>query len=84
MTGPSQRQPNAKELSIRGFEITNGGDLDRLNEVFAEDFVMEWPQSHERVVGGANARAIIENYPEGLRRPGARWASPLATRSSSR
>ena len=29
------------------------------------DFVEEWPQSGERIVGHENYRAIHENYPEG-------------------
>jgi ketosteroid isomerase-like protein len=36
---------------------------DEWDEIFTEDYVQEWPQSGERIVGRDNARAIVENYP---------------------
>ena len=56
---------SAKELVIRESEFVNGGQFDRLGEVLAEDVVIEWPQSSERVRGIANFRAILENAPGG-------------------
>jgi ketosteroid isomerase-like protein len=41
----------------------NARDLARLDRVFTEDVVMEWPQSGERIVGGANRRAIYSRFP---------------------
>jgi ketosteroid isomerase-like protein len=35
-----------------------------LYDLAADDFVQEWPQSGERIRGRANAKAIIDNYPE--------------------
>lgn len=34
-----------------------------MDELFHEDAVMEWPQSGERIVGGANRRAIYSKFP---------------------
>lgn len=63
--------PSAKELSLRAFEITNRGDISQMAEIVnADEFVMEWPQSHELVRGPENATAVIENYPGGLQDEG--------------
>jgi hypothetical protein len=53
---------NARLLS--GFvAILDAEDLGRLNEFLAEDVVMDWPQSGERVRGIDNFRAILSGYP---------------------
>jgi hypothetical protein len=44
----------------------NTEDYDGLGEVMAEDAVMEWPQSGERVRGLENIRTILSTYPGGL------------------
>jgi ketosteroid isomerase-like protein len=38
-------------------------DFDVMDEVFADDAVVEYPQSRERMRGRANIRAAEENYP---------------------
>jgi ketosteroid isomerase-like protein len=38
-------------------------DFDVMDEVFAEDAVVEYPQSGERMRGRANIRAVEQNYP---------------------
>jgi ketosteroid isomerase-like protein len=38
-------------------------DFDVMDEVFADDAVVEYPQSRERIRGRANIRAVEENYP---------------------
>jgi ketosteroid isomerase-like protein len=38
-------------------------DFDVMDEVFADDAVVEYPQSGERFRGRANIRAAEENYP---------------------
>jgi hypothetical protein len=38
-------------------------DFDVMEEVFAEDAVVEYPQSGERIRGSANIRAVEESYP---------------------
>lgn len=45
------------------FSILSAGNVDALDEVLHDDYVQTMPQSGERVVGLANYRAIIENYP---------------------
>jgi ketosteroid isomerase-like protein len=39
-------------------------DFAVMDEVFAEDAVLDYPQSGERIRGRANIRAVEENYPE--------------------
>jgi ketosteroid isomerase-like protein len=39
-------------------------DFTVMDEVFADDAVVEYPQSGERMRGRANIRAVEENYPE--------------------
>jgi ketosteroid isomerase-like protein len=41
----------------------NAGDRDALDDVFTDDVVMEWPQSGERIVGGANRHEIYSRFP---------------------
>jgi hypothetical protein len=41
-------------------------DWETMAAIQHADFVCDWPQSHERVRGHDNYRAIIENYPGGL------------------
>jgi len=41
----------------------NAGDLEKLDKVFTEDVVMEWPQSRERIVGGKNRREVYSRFP---------------------
>jgi ketosteroid isomerase-like protein len=38
-------------------------DFEVMDEVFAEDAVVEYPQSGERMRGRANIRAVEEHYP---------------------
>ena len=40
----------------------NAGDRDALDKVFAEDIVMEYPQSRERIVGGENRREVYRRF----------------------
>lgn len=44
------------------------GDWDTAADQMHDDYVQEWPQSGERIVGGENATAINENYPGGVPR----------------
>jgi ketosteroid isomerase-like protein len=59
--GGSQSRATFERLQ----RIITTGDLDSLPEVLHPDFVQEMPQSHERVVGIANFRKILENLPGG-------------------
>jgi ketosteroid isomerase-like protein len=52
------------------------GDWDAAADLLHEDFVQEWPQSGERIVGRDNAIAINQNFPGGL--PTMRFRRTLA------
>ena len=58
----TQRRSN-RDIALRLLEIVNLREFDKLNEVFHEDAVTEWPQSGERVIGLDDARHIFESYP---------------------
>ena len=42
------------------------GEWDAAGSYLHDDFVQEWPQSGERIVGRDNAIAINQNFPGGL------------------
>ena len=42
------------------------GDWDAARRYWHDDFVMEWPQSGERIVGAEDAMAVNRNFPGGL------------------
>jgi ketosteroid isomerase-like protein len=42
------------------------GDIDAVHAIYAEDVVVVYPQSGERIVGRANLRALRESYPAKL------------------
>jgi ketosteroid isomerase-like protein len=41
----------------------NGRDLRIMDEVFADQAVMDWPQSGERIAGAINRREIYRRFP---------------------
>jgi ketosteroid isomerase-like protein len=41
----------------------NKKDLTALDKLFAEDVILEWPQSGERIRGGQNRREIYDRFP---------------------
>jgi ketosteroid isomerase-like protein len=42
------------------------GDWEGAGKIMHDDYVQEWPQSGERIVGRDNAIAINKNFPGGL------------------
>jgi ketosteroid isomerase-like protein len=42
------------------------GDLEGAGALMHDDYIQEWPQSGERIVGRDNAIAINRNFPGGL------------------
>ncbi len=44
-------------------EAINSSNLEMMDDLFAEDVVMDWPQSGERIVGGENRRAVYRAFP---------------------
>ena len=41
----------------------NAQDLEAMDRLFADDVVMEWPQSGERIRGNANRREVYSRFP---------------------
>jgi hypothetical protein len=54
----------------RWIEALNSNDFASAEAVLSDDFVSEYPQSGEVIRGNQNMRAILENYPGGLRKGG--------------
>src|SRR5207302_2799844 len=57
---------DAQELAETTWKALEAGDWERAAEHLHDDFVQEWPQSGERIVGKENAIAINQNFPGGL------------------
>ena len=49
----------------RTVEATFAGDFDTAIEAMADDAVVEWPQSGERIVGRQACLTVYRNYPGG-------------------
>jgi hypothetical protein len=58
------RQDNRVTLE-RTLEATFAGDYDRATEAMADDAVVDWPQSGERIVGRQACLTVYRNYPGG-------------------
>lgn len=56
----------ARELIDLRNTAINTRDWAALDALTHPDFIEEYPQSGERIRGGANLRAILENYPGGI------------------
>lgn len=55
------------EEVVRAFIVAmEAHDLDGMEAARHPDYVLDWPQSGERIRGSSNARAIDENIPGGL------------------
>lgn len=48
------------------WKAIEAGDWDGARALLHDDFVQEWPQSGERIVGRENALAINRNFPGGV------------------
>ena len=53
----------------RWAEVLAHPDVETIDEFIHDDFVEEWVQSGERVVGKENLRALVANYPGAAERP---------------
>jgi len=49
----------------RMFELSQKGDAEGIIEHYADDVVIEFPQSGEQIEGSKNALEVLRNYPEG-------------------
>jgi ketosteroid isomerase-like protein len=48
------------------WKAVEAGDWDSAAALLHDDFVQEWPQSGERIVGRENALAVNRNFPGGV------------------
>lgn len=55
-----------RRLIDRQWEKVRAGDFVGAHDIYAEDCVVEWPQSGERIRGKENLRALREAYPVGV------------------
>jgi len=53
----------AQQVVIDYVDALNREDWDRLGQILHPDYIEEYPQSGERIVGSANAIALRSNYP---------------------
>ncbi len=57
---------DAGKLAQRYWDALGAGDWDAAGSLVHDDYVQEWPQSGERIVGRDNAIAINRDFPGGL------------------
>jgi ketosteroid isomerase-like protein len=67
---------DARHVAEKLWRALQAGDWDTAGGYLHDDFVQEWPQSGERIVGRDNAIAIERNFPGGL--PTMRFRRTLA------
>ena len=59
-------EPSNEAVVRRYLAAHAAHDYDTVGALRDPDWTVEWPQSGERVRGGANDRAIMDNWPGGL------------------
>ena len=69
-------QQDAGQVAEALWRALQAGDWETAGSYLHDDFVQEWPQSGERVVGRAHAMAIEQSFPGGL--PTMRFRRTLA------
>lgn len=57
---------DAGQIAQEMWNALEAGDWDAAGKLMHDDYVQEWPQSGERIVGRDNALAINQNFPGGL------------------
>jgi ketosteroid isomerase-like protein len=67
---------DARQVAEAVWKAIQAGDWEAAGGYLHDDFVQEWPQSGERIVGRDNAIAINQNFPGGL--PAMRFRRTLA------
>ncbi len=58
-------EQDAARIGRELWSAIGNGDWDAAAALLHDDFVQEWPQSGERIVGRDNALAINRNFPGG-------------------
>lgn len=61
-------QRDGRRVAEELWKALAAGDWDAAASYLHDDFVQEWPQSGERIVGRGNALAIDRSFPGGLPR----------------
>ena len=69
-------EPDPRHVAEGLWRALQAGDWEAAGGYLHDDFVQEWPQSGERIVGRDNALAIERNFPGGL--PTMRFRRTLA------
>jgi len=54
---------DARQVAEKLWKALQAGDWEAAGGCLHDDFVQEWPQSGERIVGRDNAIAIEQNFP---------------------
>jgi ketosteroid isomerase-like protein len=67
---------DARQVAEAVWRAMQAGDWEAVGGYLHDDFVQEWPQSGERIVGRDNAIAINQHFPGGL--PAMRFRRTLA------
>jgi ketosteroid isomerase-like protein len=67
---------DARQVAEKLWKALQAGDWDTAGSYLHDDFVQEWPQSGERIIGRDNALAIEQSFPGGL--PTMRFRRTLA------
>ena len=57
---------DARQVAEKLWRALQAGDWETAGGCLHDDFVQEWPQSGERIVGRDNAIAIEQSFPGGL------------------
>jgi ketosteroid isomerase-like protein len=56
-------QENSKQIVERFWRAMQANDFKAAGEFLHDDYVLEWPQSGERIRGRENFAAVNKNYP---------------------
>jgi len=67
---------DARQVAEKLWTALQAGDWETAGGYLHDDFIQEWPQSGERIIGRDNAIAIEQNFPGGL--PTMRFRRTLA------
>jgi ketosteroid isomerase-like protein len=59
-------EQDAGQIAQAMWNALEADDWDAAGKLMHDDYVQEWPQSGERIVGRDNALAINQNFPGGL------------------
>ena len=67
---------DARQVAEKLWRALQAGDWETAGGCLHDDFMQEWPQSGERIIGRDNAMAIEQHFPGGL--PTMRFRRTLA------